>query len=64
MSTTSSGFANYLVRELRCASLRARLAANEIQTMGLALRLGLIGPEVVLEHLHEVGVLHLIEASS
>jgi hypothetical protein len=64
MTAGSSNFGNYLLAELRCAGLRARLAANEITTMAIALRAGFISPEVVLEHLHDVGVLHLIEASS
>jgi hypothetical protein len=64
MSTSSTGFADYLVHELRVASLRARLMTNELMTMGVALKAGFIGPEVVLEHLHEVGVLDLVIPSS
>lgn len=65
MSTDpSSAFAGYLVRELRLAELRARLAVNEIQAMKIALGAGFIAIDAALEHLAEVGVLHLIEASS
>jgi hypothetical protein len=64
ISTGSSGFTDYLMRELRCASLRARLMVNEIQFAGTALKAGLIAPEVVLEHLRDLGVLGLVEASS
>jgi hypothetical protein len=65
MSTgSSSGFADYVLRELRCASLRARIAVNEIQSVGVALRAGLIDFDSALEHLHEVGVLDLVKASS
>jgi hypothetical protein len=63
-TVASSTFADHLVRELRVAHLRAKLVANEIAAMGVALRAGFIDPEVVLEHLHDVGVLHLIEAST
>jgi hypothetical protein len=62
MSASSSGFANYLLAELRCAALRARLLTNEIQTMAIALRAGFISPDNAVAHLHEIGV--LIEASS
>jgi hypothetical protein len=64
ISTESSGFADCLVRELRVASLRAKLMVNEIAAMGVALRGGLIDPTAALEHLAEVGALHLIDASS
>jgi hypothetical protein len=62
--TSSTGFADYILLNLRCGSLRARIAVNEFQTMGLALKAGLVDPEVVLEHLHEVGVLDLVIPSS
>ena len=65
MSTASStGFANYLARELRCAGLRARIAVNEIQFAGVALKGGLIDPNTAMEHLAEAGVLDLIIPSS
>lgn len=64
MSAGSSGFADYLLLNLRCASLRARLAANEIQAMGVALKAGLIDPDDALEHLGEVGALGLVVTSS
>jgi hypothetical protein len=64
MSAGSSGFADYVLLNLRCASLRARLLTNEIQFVGVALGAGFIDPENALEHLHEIGVLHLVAASS
>ena len=51
MSTTSSGFADYLLLNLRVAHLRARLMANELGAMGLALKGGLISADNALEHL-------------
>ncbi len=35
----------YLLAELRCASLRARLAQADIEAVGLALKGGLISPD-------------------
>jgi hypothetical protein len=61
MSTGSSNFAAFVLAEIRCASLRARIAVNEIQTMGIALKAGLVSVDSVLEHLHDVGVLDLID---
>jgi hypothetical protein len=65
MSTdTSSGFADYLLFNLRCARLRARIMVNEIEAMGVALKAGFIDIDNALEHLAEIGALRLIEASS
>jgi hypothetical protein len=61
---SSTGFADYVRRELRCASLRARLVTNEIQTMSIALGAGFIDPDIALEHLAEVGALRLVTPSS
>jgi hypothetical protein len=57
---SSASFADYLLLNLRCAGLRARLLTNEIQAMGVALKGGLVGPDDVLEHLAEVGALRLV----
>jgi hypothetical protein len=64
MSTTSSGFADYLLLNLRVAHLRARLMANELGAMGLALKGGLISADNALEHLADVGVMDLITGAS
>jgi hypothetical protein len=50
----------YLLAELRCASLRARLWQSDIEAVGLALKAGLIEPEQALELLHECDCLQLI----
>jgi hypothetical protein len=52
------------LRKLRCADLRARLAANDIEAMMIALCAGLIDPDNTLEHLAEVGALRLVTPSS
>lgn len=50
----------YLLAELRCASLRARLIQADIEAIGLALKGGLISPEQALEYLDDIGVLRLV----
>jgi hypothetical protein len=51
---------DYLMAELRCASLRARLWQADIDAVGMALKAGLVEPEQALELLHERDCLHLI----
>jgi hypothetical protein len=63
-TAVSSAFANYVLAEIRCTELRVRIAANEVAAMQVALRAGLIDPDSALTHLHDVGVLHLLGASS
>jgi hypothetical protein len=50
----------YLLAELRCAVLRARLWQAGIEAVGLALRCGLIEPEQALELLHDCDALYLV----
>jgi hypothetical protein len=50
----------YLLAELRCASLRARLWQSDIEAVGLALKAGLIEPEQALELLADCDCLTLI----
>jgi hypothetical protein len=52
----------YLLAELRCASLRARLWQADIDAVGLALKGGLIHPEQALKLLHDCNALHLVGA--
>jgi hypothetical protein len=47
----------YLLAELRCSSLRARLIQADIEAIDLALKSGLISPEQALEY---IGVLRLV----
>jgi hypothetical protein len=51
---------DYLLAELRCASLRARLWEADIEAVALALRGNLISPEEALELLHGCGALELV----
>jgi hypothetical protein len=64
VTAISSTFTKYLLLNLRCASLKARIAVNEIQFAQVALRGGLIDPTAALAHLHEVGALGLVIPSS
>jgi hypothetical protein len=51
---------DYLLAELRCASLRARLQVHDIDAVGMALKAGLVEPEQALELLHECDCLQFI----
>jgi hypothetical protein len=51
---------DYLLAELRCASLRARLLQADIDAVGMALKAGLVEPEQALELLDECDCLQLI----
>jgi hypothetical protein len=51
---------DYLLAELRCASLRARLWQADIDTVGLALKAGLVEPEQALELLANCDCLQLV----
>ena len=53
----------YVLSELRCAALRARLAAVEIDTIGVALNARMIEPEDALEWLADAGVEYLEPAT-
>jgi hypothetical protein len=53
---------DYLLAELRAASLRARLWQADIDAVGLALKAGLVEPEQAVELLHECDALHLVGA--
>ena len=50
----------YLLAELRCASLRARLWQADIDAVGLALKAGLVEPEQALALLADCDCLHLV----
>jgi hypothetical protein len=52
---------DYLLAELRCASLRARLWQADIDAVGIALKAGWITPEQVVETLADCDYLQLIE---
>jgi hypothetical protein len=50
----------YLLAELRCASLRAQLWQADINAVGLALKAGFVEPEQALELLADCDCLQLI----
>jgi imidazolonepropionase-like amidohydrolase len=64
VTTSSSTFIDFLLAEFRCAGLRARIVANEIEAMATALSAGLISAETAVLHLHETGALALVPTSS
>jgi len=50
----------YLLAELRCAAVRARLWVNEIDAIGAALRAGWIDPDEAIAAIADSGCLHLL----
>jgi hypothetical protein len=50
----------YLLAELRTAALRTRLWQADIDTVGIALKAGLISPDQAVEHLSDCGLLRLL----
>jgi hypothetical protein len=62
---SESGRIEYLLAELRCASLRARLLQADIDAVGQALKGGLITTEQALWRLEDIGIQRLfIEVAS
>ena len=51
---------DYVLAELRAASLRARLWQADIEAVGLALKNGLVTAEQAVELLHDCEALHLV----
>ena len=51
----------YLLAELRCASLRARLLQADIDAIGIALKGSLITAEQAIDLLHDCDALRYIE---
>jgi len=60
LATASQERTAYLLAELRCAALRARLAACEIDGIGIALRGGLIDPATAVAWLRDCGLLEYV----
>jgi hypothetical protein len=52
---------DYLLQELRCASMRARLCAGDIDAVGMALKVGLVTPEEAIEMLEDCPALQFIQ---
>jgi hypothetical protein len=53
----------YLLAELQCAVMRARLWQADIEAVGIALKGGLIDPDQALEILADCDALHLVGAA-
>jgi hypothetical protein len=51
---------DYLIQEFKCAVLRARLEASDLEAIGLALKAGLVAPEQALELASDCGCLRWI----
>jgi hypothetical protein len=63
VATTHNDRAAYLLAELRCAALRTRLVASEIDAIGIALRGGMIDLDSAVAWLHECDVLDYVAAA-
>jgi hypothetical protein len=50
----------FVLAQLRCASLRVRLLLIEVDTLGLGVRAGFIPPENAIEMLDDMGALDLV----
>jgi hypothetical protein len=64
MSEPSSGFTAFMLGQLRCAGIRARLLAAEIDSIDVALRGNFITTDDAIAWLHETGAIGLIAMSS
>jgi hypothetical protein len=62
-TTTSSGFSDFTGRQFRIAFLRAEIIKNEIASMSVALKAGLVSPENAIAHICEIGAGSLLESS-
>ncbi len=54
-TTVSSSFSDFTKRQLRIAWLHASIIKNEIASMSVALKAGLVSPEAAIGHLIEIG---------
>jgi hypothetical protein len=54
--TEIQAISELLLSALRSAALRAKIDANAIETIGIALRNGMITPEYAVVWLHDIGL--------
>ncbi len=54
--TETQAISELFLAALRSAALRAKLDANEIETIDTALKSGLITPEYAMAWLHDIGL--------
>ncbi len=52
----STSFADFILGQIRCAALRSKIVANQLEVAATALSAGLIAPETALLVLHETGL--------
>jgi hypothetical protein len=60
---TPRDFREFLLAELKCAALRARLVTAEIDSIGCALRGNFITPDDAIAWLDESGALQFLSSS-
>jgi len=61
---SSVGYRDYVLAEIRCAVLRAKLLQNDLVAIGIALRGGFIDANGAIEQLWNCDALRLIATSS
>lgn len=64
MSAELSSYTEYLIAEIRCAIVRAKVLQNDLTAIGIALRGGFISADSAVEHLADCGALRLVAPSS
>jgi hypothetical protein len=64
MTAPSTSLRDYLLAEMRCASLRARIVQADVEAIGTALKGGLINAEQALKLLNDVDALRFIGVST
>jgi hypothetical protein len=57
--TEMQAVSDLLLAALRSSTLRAQLDANELKTVSIALRGGMITPEYAIEWLHDLGLVDM-----
>jgi hypothetical protein len=60
VSSNQPNRTEYLLAEIRCAVVRAKLVAADLTAVGLALKGALVTPDQAVELLADVDVLHLV----
>lgn len=56
-----AGFHEYLLVGIRCARLRVQLLQNEMDQIGVALKVGMVSPAVALSWLGEIGAIQFVD---
>ena len=60
LNRNEAAFRQYVLSQLRCARSRIRLLVTEVETIGVALKAGGIGPYEALVALHEAGGMNFL----